>query len=220
MLRRVLAIAVSVIVISAVSPSARASAPGDDSWIAPAHDGSADPGPQTAAVERDAPAPKVQPKGGEADSDLPPNAPPRPKKLNLSGPRVGVTFLSQGVRDKIADTTSFDDLKPVVSQFGWQWEKQIAGNEGGLVCLTEWVLLVGGIEQSTLLPSLTWLVGVRSANGIEFGVGPNITTAGTAIALAAGVNVRRGTLSFPINLAVVPSKSGVRVSLLVGFTTR
>jgi hypothetical protein len=216
MLRSAFAVVVSVSVISVISPSARADAQGAGPSSAPADQGAAQAGP--AQVE--GAAPNVQPRGGDVDPELPPNAPPRPKKLNLSGPRVGLTLLSQGVRDKIAENTSQDDLKPVVSQFGWQWERQIAGSEGGLVGLTEWVLLVGGLEQSTFLPSLTWLVGVRSPKGVEFGVGPNITTAGTAIALAAGVNVRRGTLSFPINLAVVPSKSGVRVSLLVGFTTR
>jgi hypothetical protein len=31
---------------------------------------------------------------------------------------------------------------------------------------------------------------------------------------------RAGALNVPVNLAVVPSKSGVRVSLLAGFNTR
>jgi hypothetical protein len=180
--------------------------------------------PVAKAEEESAPAPtRPRPKYRylwDDKADLPPNAPPRPRRLNLSGPRVGVTFLSQGVLDKIDATTSLDDLKPVITQFGWQWEKQLAGGEGGIVALSEWVLLVGGMEQSTLLPSLTWIVGLRTAKGFELGVGPNITAIGTAIALAAGVNLRRGALSFPISLAIVPSKSGVRVSLLVGFTTR
>jgi hypothetical protein len=114
----------------------------------------------------------------------------------------------------------FKDFAPVVSQFGWQWERQIGGGDGPVVALTEWVLLVGGLEQGVFLPSLTWLVGVRSRGGMELGVGPNVTPAGTAIAFAGGVTLRAGALSFPFNVAVVPSKSGVRVSLLCGFTTR
>ena len=70
------------------------------------------------------------------------------------------------------------------------------------------------------LPSLSWLDGLRSRAGTEIGVGPNVTPAGVALAFAAGVTIRQSTLNVPINLAVVPSKSGVRMSLLTGFTMR
>jgi hypothetical protein len=71
-----------------------------------------------------------------------------------------------------------------------------------------------------VLPSLTWLVGLRGRRGAEFGVGPNVTPAGTALALAGGVTLRAGSLNLPVNLALVPSKSGIRVSVLCGFNTR
>ena len=70
------------------------------------------------------------------------------------------------------------------------------------------------------LPSLSWLVGVRTANGTEFGVGPNLTPVGISLAMAAGTTIRAGFLNVPVNIAVVPSKSGMRVSFLTGFSVR
>ena len=78
----------------------------------------------------------------------------------------------------------------------------------------------GGLEESVVLPSLSWLVGVRMRDGAEFGIGPNITPAGTALVLATGVTFRAGALNVPVNVAVVPSKSGTRVSVLSGFSLR
>ena len=70
------------------------------------------------------------------------------------------------------------------------------------------------------LPSLSWMVGLRTREGAEIGVGPNITAAGVALAMAGGVTFRAGALNVPMNFAVVPSKSGTRVSFLTGFTLR
>lgn len=64
------------------------------------------------------------------------------------------------------------------------------------------------------------MVGLRTRNGAEFGVGPNLTPAGAALAIAAGATFGAGALNVPVNVAVVPSKSGVRVSVLSGFSLR
>jgi hypothetical protein len=129
-----------------------------------------------------------------------------------------VTFLSPGIVSKLEENSIA--VRPVVSQFGWQFEKQFLNTGSGPTAVSEWVLLFGGMEQGTMLPSLTWLVGLRGRRGAELGVGPNLSPAGTALALAAGVTLRAGSLNLPVNLAVVPSKSGVRASILCGFNTR
>jgi hypothetical protein len=107
-----------------------------------------------------------------------------------------------------------------VSQFGWQFEKQFFSMQSGVTAVTEWVGLIGGLEQSLAIPSLSWMVGLRTASGAEFGVGPNITPAGAALALAAGVTLRAGVVNVPINVAYVPSKAGPRISVLSGFNLR
>jgi len=145
---------------------------------------------------------------------VPPISPP----ISLSGPRVGFTVLSDGIVDKLADDGL--RIRPFVTQFGWQFEKRFYGGANGLSAVTECVVLAGGLEQGVVLPSLSWLVGLRTRKGVEFGLGPNVTPVGAALVFAAGATFRSGALNFPVNLAVAPSKSGVRVSLLAGFNTR
>lgn len=145
--------------------------------------------------------------------------PPLATAASLSGPRLGFTLLSDGVVAKLRENTLVS-VSPLVTQFGWQFEKQFYSTENGPTAVTEWVVLVGGLEQGVVLPSVSWLVGMRTMKGVEFGIGPNITPVGAALAVAAGMTFRAGGLNVPVNLAVVPSKSGVRVSLLAGFNTR
>ena len=136
----------------------------------------------------------------------------------MSGPRFGVTQLSDGVVASLRDR--YIDVGPTISQFGWQFEKQFYSKAGGIAAVNEFVVLLGGLEQGVVLPSLSWMVGLRSPTGVEFGIGPNITPAGVALALAGGVTFRSGSLNVPVTFAVVPSKEGMRVSLLTGFNFR
>jgi len=144
--------------------------------------------------------------------------PPVAKTVNLSGPRFGFTSLSDGVVNKLHERQI--DVRPAITQFGWQFEKQFYSKDGGLAAVNEWVMLAGGLEQGVVLPSLSWLVGLRTSGGAEFGIGPNVTPAGVAMAFAAGVTFRSGVLNVPVNFAVVPSKAGMRVSMLTGFNMR
>ena len=144
--------------------------------------------------------------------------PPLTKSVNLSGPRFGLTALSTGVVDELARRNI--DVGPNISQFGWQFEKQFYGRDSGVAAVNEWVVLLGGLDQGVALPSVSWRVGLRTREGAEFGIGPNITPAGVALALAAGVTFRSGNLNVPMNVAVVPSKAGTRISVLTGFNMR
>ncbi|HXW05723.1 MAG TPA: hypothetical protein VD833_10860 [Vicinamibacterales bacterium] len=153
-----------------------------------------------------------------AASQTPSQLPPYARVASLSGPRFGFTLLSEGVMNELASRQI--EVGPHVSQFGWQFEKQFYHRDGGLTMVTEWVALLGGLEQNVTLPSLSWLVGARTRDGAEFGIGPNITPAGTAIVVAAGVTFRTGALNIPLNVAVVPSKYGSRVTVLSGFSLR
>jgi len=144
--------------------------------------------------------------------------PPTPNEVNLSGPRFGITALSDGVMNDLAAR----GLKaaPMISQFGWQAERAFYRSDSGVAALSEWVVLLGGLEQDLKIPSMTWLVGLRSATGAEFGIGPNFSPAGSALAMAGGVTFRHGYLNVPVNVAIVPSKNGTRISMLTGFNMR
>ena len=103
-----------------------------------------------------------------AQNVIPP--PPRPTVASLSGPRFGVTMLPEGTVEKFREHNL--ELRPTISQFGWQFEKQFYAKDSGVAVLNEWVVLVGGLDQGVALPSLSWMVGMRTANGTEFGVAP------------------------------------------------
>lgn len=145
-------------------------------------------------------------------------APGYPHSLSLSGPRFGVTMLSEGVIKKLEGDHM--DIKPMVSQFGWQIERQFYNGSSGVTALNEWVGLIGGLDQGVAIPSVSWLVGLRTKEGAEFGIGPNVTPAGVALAIAAGVTFRAGVLNVPMNVAVIPTRAGTRLTVLTGFTLR
>jgi hypothetical protein len=151
-----------------------------------------------------------------------------PQTIGLSGPRFGVTYLSDGIRNKLNNDASLDifssdgsaDISSAITQFGWQWEKGFLSSNKGVTGIQEWVLLFGGVDQGVVIPSFSWMLGLRTLKGVEFAMGPNVTPAGIAMAFAAGATFSADNLNIPVNLAIVPSKSGVRVSMLAGFNMR
>lgn len=145
--------------------------------------------------------------------------PPVARTVSLAGPRIGVTMLTDRMVAKIQDDANLS-VRNGISQFGWQFERQFYAKGDGPTVLNEWVLLAGGLDQGVLLPSLSWMVGVRSHEGTEIGVGPNVSASGVGLVIAAGITMRAGVLNVPMNVAVVPSRLGPRVSVLTGFTLR
>ena len=93
-------------------------------------------------------------------------------------------------------------------------------NPEGLAVVTEFVPLLSGLEQGLTLPSLNWMVGVRTPTGVEFGLGPNISPVGVGLVLAVGVTVKTGSLNAPLNFAYASSRHGGRVSIMTGFSIR
>ena len=91
------------------------------------------------------------------------------------------------------------------------------------------------MEQGRFLPSISSVVGVRTDNGFEVGVGPNLSLSGVGMVFGAGYNLKSGNLNIPINIVFMPGKqkkgtvinngvseeysynSGTRVSLMLGF---
>src|SRR5690242_12805030 len=80
-----------------------------------------------------------------------------------AGPRFGVAALTRGSETAAKEGKKFS---PVTTLFGWQFEHGFP-LDSGLTLVSEWVLLVGGLEQNVPLPSATWLIGFRVPNGIE-----------------------------------------------------
>lgn len=136
--------------------------------------------------------------------------------VHLGGPRLGFTVLTAGAADKAGE----HNIKPFLTQFGWQFETRVFRLPNGTAGLVEFVPLIGGLEQNKFVPSLNALVGIRGPKGFEFGLGPNVTPISASIALAIGTTYRSHGINFPVNLAVVPGNGGARISLLLGFNSR
>jgi hypothetical protein len=134
-----------------------------------------------------------------------------------SGPRAGVAYLIGG---SVTEERAGKTISPLMSLFGWQIEHAFYAGDNLPMPVTELVLLVGGLEQNRPLPSASWLFGVRVPNGVEVGVGPTITGAGTQVALAGGITHQRGEINVPVNLAVVPGRRGASISITGGFNYR
>mgnify|MGYP001565401711 CR=1 FL=1 len=137
-------------------------------------------------------------------------------RVELSGPRFGISVITgddaKDVRDEL-------DIAPVMLQFGWQYEIQFVSEKEDFTILSEFIPLVGGVEQGVFLPSLSGLIGYRSNSGFEFGFGPNLSITGAALVIAAGKNLQTSSLNFPLNFALVFAKGGVRASVLIGVST-
>jgi hypothetical protein len=115
----------------------------------------------------------------------------------LSGPRVGMTIITNG---SLSDHLEGNFM----TQFGYQFEKQIAGN-GQIAGLIEGIVMIGGLDKGLFLPSVSGLFGARTASGFEFAMGPNLSFAGAALVIGFGKTIQAGNLNIPINFAWVPS---------------
>jgi hypothetical protein len=136
----------------------------------------------------------------------------------LAGPRVGITMVQAGSLASILrkDVRLFsDDIREewigstgkygaVMSQYGWQWESRFLDG-GDVVGLVEWIALVGGMEKGMFLPSVSSMVGLRTASGFEFAAGPNLSIGGIAMVIGIGKTLKFGKLNVPVNIAYVPS---------------
>jgi len=149
--------------------------------------------------------------------------------LKLSGPRIGMVYLMGEVPERLQKGGI-----PVLTQIGWQFENYFFRDESGWTGISEYVLMVAGMERELLLPSASWLVGIRSPTGIEFGIGPTLSMAsmaqgisndefnagnvsGLGAVVAAGMTFRAGRVNFPVNVAVVKSGESHRFVLSCGF---
>ena len=124
---------------------------------------------------------------------------------NLSGPRIGFTIITNGdLKDELV--SEFGLTSNIITQFGYQFEKQIMGDEN-VAGLVEGIIFLGGLEHGLFLPSLSGMFGARFSSGYEFAVGPNLSLGGAGLVLGIGKTIQAGNLNIPINFAWVPSTS-------------
>jgi hypothetical protein len=138
-------------------------------------------------------------------------------QVKRSGPRYGVIWLSPQLTDSISAKNKHQKINPTTSLFGWEFQTELLQNPRGAVPIASIVLGVAGLDQGLVLPSATWLVGMRSRDDFELGIGPNVSLAGAALAITGGMTFHSGALNIPVDVAYVSSKLGTRISLTTGF---
>lgn len=97
--------------------------------------------------------------------------------LNLSGPRMGYSFITGDNATILSSPKSVGgfDSSPYYFQIGYQFERQYL-SEGKWQALLEILPMVSGVDQGLFIPSLTVLNGIRSnINGLEFAIGPTFS---------------------------------------------
>lgn len=102
--------------------------------------------------------------------------PPVVERLKLNGPRMGFTYFTGSLSDRIMESTETGGFGgyPVMFQFGYQFETQYL-NEGNLQALFEFIPMITGVDQGYFIPSFTVLHGLRNnRSGWEFALGPSI----------------------------------------------
>ena len=142
-------------------------------------------------------------------------------QVNMSGPRFGITGVIAG--DQFANELHNHGVENLYTQFGWHFEFLVRPVEDPVApaLVFEAVPLLGALEAGTIIPSVSLLVGIRFSNGVEFGMGPNISITPNALyssmVLAGGVNFNYHGVKIPATIAVVKGKGGYCISTLVGY---
>ena len=121
-----------------------------------------------------------------------------------SGPRFGLTYITNGKLTKELEKEGV--TSNLISQFGYQFEKQIVGNDE-IAGIVEGILFIGGLDQGLFLPSVSGMFGVRNKAAWELAVGPNLSVNGAAMVVGFGKSFNFGNIIIPVNIAWVPSNS-------------
>jgi hypothetical protein len=95
-------------------------------------------------------------------------------RLSLNGPRMGLSYIggTNGQIVQASEDVGGYDAFPVTSLIGYQFEKSYL-SAGDFQALFEFIVMVGGLDQSRFVPSFTIMNGIRSNNsGLEIAFGP------------------------------------------------
>jgi len=149
------------------------------------------------------------------------------------GLRIGATYIAVEAWDAYNTTmqTTFPDSDrtyfPIITQFGLNIEQRILLGTTRSHFVFQEVLLVVGIDQNMLLPSVSTLIGFRSRAGLEIGMGPNFAMSlkdgdavlAMSVVFAAGWTFSFSDMNVSVNIAIVPTPrdGNLRLTILSGF---
>lgn len=142
--------------------------------------------------------------------------------VNLSGPRVGVLFLSD--QDRLRDKF---DIDHTVTQLGFSLERRMFAVPSGPTGVVQLTALAGisdrygndsdGKDTKWFVPSGMLLVGLRSPAGFELSFGPWFAERDVAPMVQVGAVLPAGYMRLPLHVQLIPLRNALRVGVLTGF---
>jgi len=144
-------------------------------------------------------------------------------KTGFSGPTLGFTFYNEKAVNATNKALVLDgedkQVTRIVTQFGWHFERIFfpKTEKEGVAFVVEFIPLIGGVNHGLFLPSITGMIGMRTADGIEFGMGPTYDGFNTSVTYAGGKTFQYGNVHIPFDIAITPWQDGTTVSILTGF---
>ncbi|MCH8546034.1 MAG: hypothetical protein LAT54_04820 [Cryomorphaceae bacterium] len=144
--------------------------------------------------------------------------------LELSGPRLGMVYIHTADFSNVYEISNhFSKDNPVPSflnTIGWQFEKEYFSTPNGVAGLVEFIPMITGYNAGLFIPSANLLFGVRNSEGLEFGMGANVSLLGSSVIYAAGYTFKFDYLNIPVNFAFAQGRSTERFILTFGFNLR
>jgi hypothetical protein len=146
------------------------------------------------------------------------------------GPRIGITGVTSSPADFDAIIQDYlpkpRQYFPLYSEIGLAVEQSISlGQKGHQLFLRE-RFLVGGLDQTMVLPSISLLLGFRAAFGLQIGIGPDFSYESTggdtilapAMVYTLGWSFKVDGKRIPLVLSAIPipPEGKPRFSLLTG----
>ena len=141
-------------------------------------------------------------------------------KINIGGPRIGLTSVIG--KGGFAEKLDQNKIGHFYSQFGWQFEFKVVPEGNGPSFVIEIIPMLGALEYSTVVPSVTVPIGIRMPSGWEFGIGPNVTAASiekasSSVVIALGKTFSYRGVGIPINIAFAKGQGGMATSVSFGY---
>ncbi len=143
----------------------------------------------------------------------------QPVFKSVFGPRIGVSynFTSSADFTEIINESFEGEYIPFYTLFGAILEQRILLGETQSHFAIQELVLIGGLEQSIVIPIAALMIGFRGASGFEFGVGPIVSLTGIGVICAVGWTFSYKGVFVPVDLHfVLPNQSKPAV---LGITT-
>lgn len=139
---------------------------------------------------------------------------------NLGGPRLGLTYIADN--GELTQSFKGKNLGRLISQFGWLFEYQVIPKSEAPTFLVQFSAMVSGVEQGVFYPNIALVMGLRTFDGYELGLGPNIMLGSgmishSALMVGIGKNFMYGDVNIPVNLSISTSPKGTRVNFTFGY---